>query len=1067
MKQTFTMIILLLLLIGRNVQAQQLHTLKGEVRDSVTGDPLPGALIKITDSQQAVVTNESGQFIIRLTEGKYEIITSFIGFNSDKSQVQIPREEVLLISLKPDELSLSAVEIVSTGYEQLPKERATGSFVQVDNELVSRRVTTNLIDRLEDVTPGLRFNRSGTDQINIRGRGTLFANTSPLVIIDNFPYDGPLENINPNDVESITVLRDAAAASIWGARAGNGVIVIKTKQGGFNSPVKVSITSNFSISDRQEAFHRPLMGTSDYISIERDLFGRGFYAGTENSIVRAPLSPVIETLIDAREGRISQGEADEIIGRFSQMDVRNDINNYLYQPSTLIQQAVNIQGGGQNSRYGISAGFDRSNDELVGNGQKRYTISFKNDNKFFDGKLNLSTGLYLVKSNFTNNALNPLTLSMQAAGNERLYPYAALADSEGNPIPINHEYRRSFILDAQGQGLLDWQFRPLQEISERDYRTNSTDLRLNLGLDYALHKNLNLNVSYQYWQNESERNQLNSADSYFSRNLINRLTQVQPNGSLSFPIPRGAIMDINNSSTNSHQLRGLLSYKNTWKEKHDLSIIAGSELKDLQGNGNSNRFYGFDSNIGRTSAVDYNSFFNPFHFPISVTRVPFVQGFSGNVERFTSVFTNAGYTLNKKYLFSFSARKDASNILGVETNQRGVPLWSAGLGWIISQESFYNFEYLPLLKLRLTQGYNGNVDRSLSAFTTAEIFGNSFLTGRPFARVQNPPNPNLRWERVSISNLALDFEGKNGRVYGSVEYFLKNGTDLIGQEPFPPSTGITLFRGNIAETRASGMDIVLTTENIRGKFNWNTNLFLSTINEKVTSYEVKASALQYLNFSTVGTLTLPLEGNPLFAVYALPWGGLNPDNGNPRGILDGEPSENYNAIISSLNPEDLLFMGSSRPTVFGAIRNDFSYGGLNLSFNISYRGGYYYRRESIVYGTNRGLGGHEDYANRWQQSGDELTTQIPSVPNVGSANRDNVYRFSDILVEKGDHIRLRDIRLSYRLNSIQKLPFENAEVFFYGDNLGILWKASDDPLDPDFRTTKQLRNFSMGINITL
>ncbi|RZS95782.1 TonB-dependent receptor plug domain-containing protein [Cecembia calidifontis] len=235
-----------------------------------------------------------------------------------------PKEELLLIKLRPQDLSLSEVEIVSTGYQQLPKERATESFVQVENELISRRITTNLIDRLEDITPGLRFNRTGTDPINIRGRDTLFANNRPLVIIDNFPYDGPLENINPNDVESITVLRDAAAASIWGARAGNGVIVINTKRGGFNTPVTVSITSNISTTDRQDAFYRPLMGTQDYISIERDLFNRGFYAGTENSIVRAPLSPVIETLIDARDGRITQQQADNIIEGFSMMDVRND-----------------------------------------------------------------------------------------------------------------------------------------------------------------------------------------------------------------------------------------------------------------------------------------------------------------------------------------------------------------------------------------------------------------------------------------------------------------------------------------------------------------------------------------------------------------------------------------------------------------------------------------------------------------------------------------------------------------------------------------------------------------------
>lgn len=1069
MKRRLLTILLGYCLIGQ-VYSQQFYPLKGKIIDSTSGEGLPGALIKLKDSDRATISNNLGDFIFQLQAGENELQISFIGYETKVLKVEVPNEREQIVKLVPEGINLSSVEIVSTGYQKLPKERATGSFVQVDNELVSRRITSNIIDRLEDVTPGLRFNRSGPDLINIRGRGTLFANTRPLVVIDNFPYDGPLENINPNDVESITVLRDAAAASIWGARAGNGVIVINTKKGGYNSPVNVSITSNFSMTDRPDAFYQPLMGTEEYIAIERELFSRGFYASTENSIVRAPLSPVIETLIDARDGRISQEQANSIINGFSEKDIRNDINAYLYRPRTLVQKSIGITAGSNNSKYGISLGYDKSSSESVGNEGERFTLSFSNDNKFLDGKLNMSSGIYIVKSQNQNNAINPLLLSMAPTGNQRLYPYASLKDDDGNPLPITHEYRRNFVLDSEQLGLLDWQYRPLQEIQARDYRTDALDFRLNLGLDYNIHRNLKITASYQFWQNENTRNQLNSVDTYFTRNLINRFSRINPNGSISRPIPIGDILDIANNSSHSHQIRGLISYNNTWREKHDISFIGGAELKDFQVSSNSNRFYGLDSEIGRTSPVDYISFFNPFHFPLSVTRIPFVQGFGGSVERFTSVFANAGYTYSNRYLISGSARKDASNIFGVDTNRKGVPLWSAGLGWIISNESFYNSSVLPFLKLRFTQGSNGNVDRTLSAFTTAQIFGNSFLTGRPFARVQNPPNPNLRWEKISISNFALDFEAKNGRLYGSVEYFIKNGTDLIGEEPFPPSTGITLFRGNIAESRATGMDLVLNSENIQGRFNWNTSLFLSTINEKVTSYDLKATPSQYLIYSQTGTLTLPLEGKPLFAVYALPWAGLNPENGNPRGFLDGEPSENYNAILSALSPEEMVFMGPSRPTVFGSLRNDFSYKNFHLSFNIAYRMGYYFRRESIIYGTNRGLGGHLDYNNRWQQPGDELVTQIPSVPEIGNANRDNIYRFSEHLVERGDHIRLRDIRISYRFKSPErgsKIPFQNAEVFFYADNLGMIWKSTNDPLDPDFRTMRQLKNFSVGFNISM
>ncbi|MEB2778757.1 TonB-dependent receptor plug domain-containing protein, partial [Algoriphagus sp. D3-2-R+10] len=170
-----------------------------------------------------------------------------------------------------DQLILGEVEVVSTGYQEIPRERASGSFVQLGQEMVNRRVSTNILDRLQDITPGLIFNRfnESQDPISIRGRSTIFANTTPLVVVDNFPYDGPLENINPNDVESFTILRDAAAASIWGARAGNGVIVITTKKGKSGSAPKVSLNTNLIFTEKPDLFYSPRMDNSDFVEVER------------------------------------------------------------------------------------------------------------------------------------------------------------------------------------------------------------------------------------------------------------------------------------------------------------------------------------------------------------------------------------------------------------------------------------------------------------------------------------------------------------------------------------------------------------------------------------------------------------------------------------------------------------------------------------------------------------------------------------------------------------------------------------------------------------------------------
>ena len=256
----------------------QTTELKGRVSDE-TGNALPGAFIKLSDAPYSAISNESGEFSLVAPTGTYTLLASFIGMESLEIEVTLPLEAPLEITMSSQSLDLSSVEIVSTGYQQIPKERATGSYAFLDQELVQRKVGANVLERLEDVTSGLIFNQgaqAGNDPISIRGRSTIFSDTQPLIIVDNFPYDGPMENINPNDVASITVLKDAAAASIWGARAGNGVIVITTHRGTESQPLQVSFNSNVTISESRDLFYVPQMSIPDFVGIEKQLFENNF-----------------------------------------------------------------------------------------------------------------------------------------------------------------------------------------------------------------------------------------------------------------------------------------------------------------------------------------------------------------------------------------------------------------------------------------------------------------------------------------------------------------------------------------------------------------------------------------------------------------------------------------------------------------------------------------------------------------------------------------------------------------------------------------------------------------------
>ncbi|UJP64882.1 SusC/RagA family TonB-linked outer membrane protein [Mongoliitalea daihaiensis] len=1067
--KTKHILLILLCLFSFYGKAQDIRRLqKGRVSSESTGEPLVGATIMIKDTKKGVIADRDGRFEIILNSINDVLVISYLGFETRELSPSNVSEDFLNIQLKDLGLDLMNVEVVSTGYQQLPKERATGSFVQLDEELVNRRVSTNLIDRLEDITPGLIFNRRNVNRdldIDIRGRSTIFGNSRPLIIIDNFPYDGDLSTVNPNDVESITVLRDAAAASIWGVRAANGVIVITTKKGKFNQPTKFSFNSNFTSIEVPDQFYLPVMNASDVLEAEKILFDRGFWDNQRNSISRPPIPLGAETLLGIRDGLISEEEGRLILDRLASNDLRNDLTNDVFRRSFNRQYSLQAMGGGETNRFFFGLGLDRNDENLQFNSNQRVTL---NTRQIFSvgKKLEVDAGVYFVQS--TQNSPNQGVSSIGLTATRPLPIYYSLRDENGLPIVTPRDFNRSITDNAIDRGLLDWQFRPLDELNINQNSSKTTDIRINSALKYTIKEGFSATLSYQYWKANTERLLYRPLDSYFSRNLINQFTQVLADGSLQRAIPLGGIGDFNYVSSFSHSLRLQTDYSKIW-ENHELVILGGSEFKLLESNLSSKRLYGYVRENAVNLPVDFVSLFRNNAVPAQQLRVPYGNSVNSFYDRFISFFGNASYTLNRKYVLSASLRRDLSNIFGVDTNLRGVPLFSGGAAWNLSKESFYNVNWLPYSKLRLTYGYNGNVDNSISSLAIARFATNNIL-GLPTGVIISNPNPELRWERVGMLNIAYDFATRNDWLSGSMEFYRKNAVDLIGVTGFPPSSGITEFRGNFAETEGWGMDINIRTININKAVRWTTDVFFSKIVEKVVTYNRMETSLAYVQAGAgMGAFNpVPFEGRPLFSVYSFPFVGLDPNTGDPIGLLNGEPSTNFNSIISTTSPEDLIFHGSARPTSFGAVRNTIQWKGFNLSLNISYRLGYYYRRNSVNY-TNvlLGSGDHADFNNRWRSPGDELTTSVPSIPAIANINRDNLFLFSEALVERGDHIRLQDIRLGYQLskNEIPKIPFERAEIYFYANNLGILWKASNDVLDPDFQLARPLTSISVGLKV--
>ena len=467
-------------------QTNQVGTIRGRVVDARNDDALAGASVFIQSLNRGAVANVEGEFeIASVPVGNHTMTVSFIGYRRQEVEIRVTTSQTteIEVRMQPASTSLQEVEVVSTGYQQIPRERATGSFAVVSSEIVENQVSTGILERLVGNVSGMVFsNHAGTrDAIQIRGRNTIFANSNPLIVVDGFPYDGDINNINPNDVLNVTVLKDAAAASIWGARASNGVIVIETKKSGFNQPLKISVSSNTTYGEKPDLYFNPRVSSAEYIEIEQWLFDGGYYNTAISSVARTPLTPAVEIMRKRRDGIISNEVAEQQLNELRGFDIRDDFTKYLYQNSVFQQVSMNVGGGGSNYTYYLSAGIDDNKSNLVRNDYQRISLNSRNTFSPINN-LTLSANFIYTQTATSNN--NPGHSGIFSRPGNQIYPYARLVDDNGNSLPIVKNYSYDWIISPQNDHLLDWQYRPIDELYLADDVTNVFDTRIQTSANY-------------------------------------------------------------------------------------------------------------------------------------------------------------------------------------------------------------------------------------------------------------------------------------------------------------------------------------------------------------------------------------------------------------------------------------------------------------------------------------------------------------------------------------------------------------------------------------------------------
>lgn len=1045
-------------------QEKRLYAVIGTVRDSDDNKPIVGVTVMIFGEKEVKSSSdEQGEFQIKSKSVQGKLMFSRIGYLPETVSFDLNHSGKINIVLTKADNQLQEV-VINTGYQRISKERAVGSVDVIGTELINRNVGASIIERIENLSPGLLVNHGETadqDAFLIRGRSTINADAKPLVVLDNFPYEGDLENINPNDIASVSVLKDAAAASIWGARAGNGVIVLTSKKGTVGSPT-IAWSSNISFKSKPDLKHRNMMTSADRIGLEKFLFDNGRYDAYKNPTT---LGNRLAVVPDAVELMIANGsDLETQLSRLASQDVKKDLRKYFYQGILNSQNAINISGAGAKMQYYISTGLDNGRSQLVGKTNQRFTL--RSNNRFkVNEKLGFEATISYIRTN--NKSGNNEGMGTAPSGAYTLSPYTRLADDKGTALPVYLNYRKAF-LDTVGNGrLLDWTYRPLDEIRRENHRVDKQDLLFGVSADYKIVEGLQASLQYQYQNQSGNGKDIFGAESYYARNNINDLSQINSTtGLVTYPFPIGGIIWQNYSSTRSHQGRGQLNYAKKWDQEHQLDAMAGFEIRTIRTDNENYQNIGYNAENGSlANQVDVLTYF-PRRTTSATRRIAFNDYKDGSIDNFLSYFANLSYRHKNRYDIYASIRKDEANLFGLNTNEKGTPLWSVGMAWDIAKEDIIMKKIFSYFKVRSTYGVSGNIARNANAIATISL--NTSGNTHPFstAYLNSVANSKLSWERVKQWNAGLDFELLDKRVSGTVDWYTKKSTDLLASTPVDPTYGVSSVYLNVADMKGTGVDIQLRTQNLKGVLSWETVWIYSHTSSKITKYllPVAASAQQYLPI----TLANPLLGKPLYSVFALKWEGLDPANGDPQGRFDGNISKDYNMLYNQTPLEDLVFFGTAQPTHYGAIRNRFAYKQFDLSFTVSFKLGYYFRANSVNY-TNMFAGdwyGHSDYASRWQQPDDEMNTDVPSLVYPGNVNRDNFYKYADVLVQRGDHIRFEDINFGYAMPKFGKL--KNLRAFIYISNLGLLWKANQRAIDPYFNNTpKDARNMALGISLSL
>ncbi|MEH3112192.1 SusC/RagA family TonB-linked outer membrane protein [Pedobacter terrae] len=1037
-------------------ERSSLVPVKGKVTDE-HGLPLAGASIKNLDGKILAQTDIDGLFLINDPGNSTSLIISYIGY-IDQSVTIGTGNSLLQVVLKQQSEALKTVSVVSTGIQTLSKERSAGSFAKPDMKIFAARTgSMNIIQRLDGLIPGLTINNApGATQVLVRGLSTINAARGPLYVVDGFPI-ADVSTINPNDVEDITVLKDATAASVWGARASNGVIVITTRKGRAGG-LDIEYDGFTNFRGMPDLAYANTLSSTQFIQAAREIFNptlNPLSAIIPNGALNPMLPPHEQILYNLNSGAISSATADAQLSALANTNNLSQMREVWYRNAMLSNHTLSLKGGGD--RYKIYSSMAYTDNQSVYQGEKNnaYKINVRQDmdfNKVLSGYLitDLTNNIRASKNNF--------------APDSRLLPYVLFRDQAGNSIPLSwlnmsDAVRKNF--ETQSQVSLN--YNPVDEFDLRSSKSEDLINRIVAGITLKPAKGLKFEGIYGYYKATTKNTTFSDQNSYAVRSELATFT-VAPTatgGTPTYYLPTtgGGLSTLNQSQRNWN-IRNQVSYDKNWNDqKHQLTILAGQEIQNQLAISNSSYVRGYNPDLLTYGTIDYKTLGNGILntvLPNSGSRsVLFDNSFSAGEQenRVVSYYANAGYTFNNKYTVNGNWRLDQSSLFGKDKSAQDRPVGSGGLSWYASHENFLqNINWLDRLILRGTYGVTGlsPIIGTAASYDIVIAEQNFIFPDGKGVRIGTPANRRLSWESTKTLNLGIDFTVFN-RINASIDVYRKNTDHLIGYLPVNPFTGYTSITGNMGEIANNGVEANISIQNINtAKFSWSTLLNVAYNQNKIKSLSTAVPV------STGNGLISQsyLEGYSAFSVFAYRYAGLD-QVGDPQVYLeDGSVTKAINATKVS----DILYKGTYQPVWSGGLTNVFSYENFRLSANVIFNLGYVMRRDvtTLFSGGRLTNNEHEEFMGRWKNPGDESITNIPAyiAANGTSSSQRNVnyYKMADINVLDASFVKLRDVTLSYDLPKewMSKIHLKGISLRAQLSNV-MLWKANHYGIDPEFQ----------------